>query len=251
MTSSAEIETIVRRVLATLTATAAPSSEVPVSSDSNTATLRLSERVISIQTIKDKLSNHQVLEYGRMSVVTPAAKDYCRERKITLVRSDIASGSIGRSVQATGSPATSVQALVNSSASAGQTIEAKSETRPQRLLVTGSTTWMDAVAKQLCSRQSKVEKSFADDASAMRRIADGLREGHQAGVAIVDSPHAACWQAARDDRLRPAVVANWMELGDVLREVPVNVLILSSKTWNCPSVCNGARRFFEHLKNNS
>jgi hypothetical protein len=119
------------------------------------------------------------------------------------------------------------------------------------LLVAGTPLWMSSIARQLCSKQAHVCPAAADDSTALRAVADGLRAGHQAGVAIVRSPHAICWQAARDDGLRPAVAPTWTELNEVLREVPVNVLILSSKTWNVPSVCNGIRRFFQHLQNQS
>ena len=229
--SAAEIETIVRRVLRALTSDAAPGA-VGSSSPDTVSTLRLSDRVISMQLVRDKLSNQQAIEIGRMSVVTPAAKDYCRERKIAIVR--------------LGEANASAPALIQNG-----TTKALELPKPQRLFVAGTASWMPSIAKQLCNRQSQVEAMQADDTSAMHRISEGLRAGHQAGLAVVSAPHAACWQAARDDRLRPAVVSNWAELSDVLREVPVNVLILSSKNWNVASTCNVARRFFEHLRSNS
>jgi len=229
--TAAEIETIVRRVLSTLTAVAAPGVDGSSRIEPN-STLRIADRVISMQLVRDKIASQQVIEIGRMSVVTPAVKDYCRERKIAIVRSGNAN-----------LPAKESKQIVVASA-----IEV---TKPQRLVVAGTAPWMTSVAKQLCNRQSKVEAASEDDTSAMRRISDSLRAGHQAGLAIVAAPHAACWQAARDERLRPAVVSSWGELTDVLREVPVNVLILSSKNWNVASTCNVARRFFEHLRSNS
>lgn len=226
--SSAEIETIVRRVLRALSSDSAQ-GVVRTPSLDTVSTLRLADRVISMQLVRDKLSNQQAIEIGRMSVVTPAAKDYCRERKIAIVRTGEASVTALASIQ-------------------GGTVKVIESPKPQRLFVAGTASWMPSVAKQLCNRQSQVDAMQSDDNSAMHRISDGLRAGHQAGVAIVSAPHAACWQAARDDRLRPAVVSNWAELSDVLREVPVNVLILSSKNWNVASTCNVARRFFEHLR---
>jgi hypothetical protein len=229
--SAADIETIVRRVLRALTSDAAPEAAGSISPDT-VSTLRLSERVISMQLVRDKLSNQQAIEIGRMSVITPAAKDYCRERKIAIVR--------------LGEANTSAPALIQNG-----TTKALESPKPQRLFVAGTASWMPSIAKQLCNRQSQVEAMQADDTSAMHKISEGLRTGHQAGLAVVSAPHAACWQAARDDRLRPAVVSNWAELSNVLREVPVNVLILSSKNWNVASTCNVARRFFEHLRSNS
>ncbi len=226
--TASEIETIVRRVLSTLTAIGAQShSEKSVLSNR----LSLTDQVISLQSLKNRLAGIQVLEVGRAAVLTPAAKDYCRELRVELVRVELVRSAIGETSSINSSPI----ALA----------------RPQRLVVAGSTNYMTSIAKQLCSKQAAVIDKSADDATAMRTIAEKLRTGHQAGVAIVESPHAACWQAARDDRLRPAVIAHWSDLDDVLREVPVNVLVLSSKSWNIPSACNVARRFFQHLQNHS
>ena len=231
--TASEIETIVRRVLSTLTAIGAQShSEKSVLSNR----LSLTDQVISLQSLKNRLAGIQVLEVGRTAVLTPAAKDYCRELRVEIdrveiVRNEIVRNAIGETSSMNSSPI----ALA----------------RPQRLVVAGSTNYMTSISKQLCSKQAAVIDKSADDATAMRTIAEKLRTGHQAGVAIVESPHAACWQAARDDRLRPAVIAHWSDLDDVLREVPVNVLVLSSKSWNIPSACNVARRFFQHLQNHS
>jgi len=231
--TASEIETIVRRVLSTLTAIGAQShSEKSVPSNR----LSLTDQVISLQSLKNRLAGIQVLEVGRAAVLTPAAKDYCRELRVELVRVELVRVELVRS-------AIGEKSSMNSSPIA--------LARPQRLVVAGSANYMTSISKQLCSKQAAVIEKSADDATAMRTIAEKLRTGHQAGVAIVESPHAACWQAARDDRLRPAVIARWSDLDDVLREVPVNILVLSSKSWNIPSACNVARRFFQHLQNHS
>jgi hypothetical protein len=218
--TAAEIETIVRRVLSTLNGSGALPTR-----------LSMNDRVVSVQSLKDRLHGVQVLQILPSTVLTPAAKDYCRELKIEVVREAFS---------------------VNTNAPAPSSIDPTTTTsRPQRLFVAGSVSWMNSVGKQLCSQQAKVQETLIDDATVVRSIADALRAGHQGGVAIVHSPHAACWQAARDDRLRPAVLSQWSDLTEILREVPVNVLIMSTKTWNVPSACNVARRFFQHLKNQS
>ncbi|HUP80972.1 MAG TPA: hypothetical protein VM260_20655 [Pirellula sp.] len=228
--NAAEIESIVRRVLSTLTSGASTlgnaltQPQVP-----QPLTLRLLDRVVSLQSLKNRLLDIQVLEIEKSAVLTPAARDYCNELKVEIVRGQSAASAKKEMVK-TAEPVT---------------------TNPQRLLVAGTPSWMPSIAKQLCARQANVFESSVDDSAALRTIAGGLRAGHQAGIAIVGSPHAICWQAARDDRLRPAVVSCWPELEQVLREVPVNVLILSAKTWNVPSACNAARRFCQHLQNQS
>lgn len=192
-------------------------------------TLSLFDSVISLQSLKGQLIGIQVLEIEPSAVLTPSAQDYCKEGKIEVVRGQAIERKKGDGVETSKRVATS----------------------SQRLLVAGIPAWMPSIAKQLCAKQTNVCEKSPDDSSVLRTIADGLRAGHRAGVAIVNAPHATCWQAARDDRLRPAVVSSWSELNDVLREVPVNVLILSAKTWNVPSACNAARRFFQHLQNQS
>jgi len=195
-------------------------------------TLSLVDHVISAALLKNRLMGIQVLEIAQSAVVTPAARDYIREFKVEIVR--------GRT-----NTNTDNKTLMN------ETLQATAGVRPQRLIVTGTAVWMPAIAKQLCSIQAKVCEASPDDSTALRTVANGLRAGHRAALLLVHSPHATCWQAARDDLLRPAVVSSWSDLDDVLREVPVNVLILSANSWNVPSSCNTARRFFQHLQNRS
>lgn len=171
----------------------------------------------------------QVLEIGKTTVITPAARDLCKELRVDIVRGQGTSRSTDPLADNNWSTAT----------------------HPARLLVAGTPSWMVAIARQLCTKQVSVCDMAIDDSSVLRSIADGLRAGHQAGLAIVNSPHALCWQAARDDRMRPAVVTAWHELSGILLEVPANVLILSTKTWNVASTCNSARRFYQHLQKQS
>jgi hypothetical protein len=224
--TAAEIEIIVRRVLSTLNGGAAHSVNPSVQTSNR---LMLEDRVVSVQSLKDRLAGVSVLQIPQAAVLTPAARDICRAMKVEVVRGE-----------------------ANPSTNSSVTVVEPSETnRPQRLCVAGSANWMPSIAKQLCPKQANVHASANDDSTAMRSIAEGIRAGHQGGIAIVQAPHAACWQAGRDDRLRPAVVSQWSDLPEVLREVPVNLLILSSKTWNVSSACNVARRFFQHLQNQS
>jgi hypothetical protein len=240
--TAAEIENIVRRVLGTLTdggSVAAAISEAPSTSaetlQSNESVLRINSKVISVQLLQKKLTGIAVLAISENAVVTPAARDYCKENGVQIVRG---SATIAPSSNSSGKQSTSSEPSAK-------------PTRPQRLIVDGSASWIAAISKQLCPKQANVLAGSPDDLSTMRHISDGLRAGHQGGLAVVESPHAACWQAARDDRLRPVVLSNWSELNDVLREVPVNLLILSAKSWNVPSVCNVARRWHQHLQSHS
>ncbi|MCY2982112.1 MAG: hypothetical protein NTY15_00555 [Planctomycetota bacterium] len=228
-----------RRVLATLIeggTSVASVSQKP----SEPSTLSLVDQVVSVSLLKNRLLGTKVLEIAQSAVLTPAARDYIRECRVEVVRG------LKHSSNATSAIA-DFKAGSASVSGSGST----DRDRPQRLIVVGTADWMPAVAKQLCSKQAKVCSASIDDTAALRAVAEGIRAGHQAAVMLVRSAHATCWQAARDDALRPAVVSNWTELNDVLREVPANVLILSAKAWNLPSSCNTARQFFQHLQNRS
>ncbi len=208
------------------------------SESSRASTLRLVDQVVSVALLKNRLIGIQVLEIAQSAVLTPAARDYLRECKVEIVR-------VGKH------SSIEPKALAELALSSASVSGSKGMDRPQRLIVAGTAAWMPAIAKQLCSKQAKVCSASIDDTAALRTVAEGIRAGHQAAVMLVHSAHATCWQAARDDSLRPAVVSNWTELNDVLREVPANLLILSAKAWNLPSSCNTARRFFQHLQNRS
>jgi hypothetical protein len=233
----AEIESIVRRVLGTLIASSDSALRAEhAAQDAAPLNIRtIADPVVSVGLLRGQLDGIQQLAVRSNAVVTPAVRDLCRERNIAIVRSAAASTATNSVAVGTSSPAGKQEGA----------------SRPQRLLITGNVAWMDSVAKQLCPRQARVASKAVDDASAIRAISDGLRAGHQAAIAIVQAPHAACWQAARDDKLRPSVVSQWSDLASVLFEVPVNVLIVSAKTWNIPSACNLARRMFDHLQRNS
>ncbi|XZE20245.1 hypothetical protein SH449x_000108 [Pirellulaceae bacterium SH449] len=230
--SAAEIEAIVRKVLGTLMASdlsvANGSEETPASNE-----LVLTGTMISSRDVTGRLQGQQILRVPEKAVITPAVRDLCREAKVTIVRGEVS--------LATPTPA---------SGSSTETVSTPPK-KPQRLIVAGSHNMLAAISKQLCSRQSKVLETCADDTSALHQITNGLRDGHQAGVLIAKSPFAVSWQAARDEKLRPVVVGQWSELTSALKEVPANLLILGADRWNVASACNAARFLFEHLKRNS
>lgn len=198
-----------------------------------------SDAVIGLESLRAVPKNTTSIRIRKDAVVTPAAKDWMRERRVLFVRN----GELPRQSPSTiqGSPS-DIQATQKLS---------ESVPTPQRLLIAGVADWLPGLAKQLCTRQTKVESRQADDTSSIRAIASALRAGHRSAMAIVESPHAALWQMARDDAMRPAVVSHWMDLNDVLREVPANVLILSVRRWNVAGAANVARRFLEHQRSQS
>jgi hypothetical protein len=226
--SATEIEAIVRKVLGTLMASdmsvagGGVGLNIAIEKPETTSELVLTNSLISTRDLIGRLKGMQTVRVPESAVITPAVRDLCREAKVKIVRG---------TQQSSKTPSSS--------------------TKPQRLIVAGSTSSITAIAKQLCPRQAKVLEASADDTSALSNIANGIRNGHQAGVLIAKSPFSACWQAARDEKLRPVVVGQWSDLAIAVKEVPTNLLILGADRWNVPSACNAARFLFEHLKRNS
>jgi len=225
--SASEIERIVRDVLASMTHRDA----VPVATRSVPAddVYALATSLVSMDTLKAVPAGIQSVQVARRAVVTPAALDRCRERGIRIVRSE--------------SPGVAIAA---GNAAVSAVAKAPLESRPKRLFVSGSVAWLPVLGKQLCSKRSQMDEVQPDDASVVRSVAAAIRRGHASCLAVVAAPHAALWQAARDEALRPAVVSQWSDVNDILREVPTNVLLVSSQKWNVAGVANIARRFLEH-----
>lgn len=227
--SQAEIESIVRRVLSTLTEIDAPRNDIPApeSPKHEADVLSLSDRLVTLESLKNRLHGKQTLSIPERAVITPAAIDLCKQAKVKIVRA-LHSAVADKENLDLGNLQTSSQDSI------------------PRLVVAGSGGVLAAVARQLCPKQATVLRG-EDDTSAMRSIATGIRSGHKAAIAIVATPHASCWQAARDELLRPAVVSHWNDLAPILSEVPVNLLILGANQWNVPAICNLARRFHQHI----
>jgi hypothetical protein len=239
MTPSAdEIEDLVRKVVASLMQHGGSNSVVDNSLlvDSSPTVIK---GVISIDTIRARKKLEKTLVVEPRAVITPSALDYCRDQQIQIVRQSMTVGD--RSV-----PTSPLRVGPNSVLH--HTSSQPSYRNPSPIVVAGMVPWMRDVAKQLCSEESKVVEPLVDDQAVINRLIDLLSQGHRAAIALVASPHAICLQAARDEKLRPAVVSNWLELGDILREMPTNLLVLSSKSWNVASTCNVARRLSHFVR---
>ncbi len=225
---AAEIEAIVRRVLTQLSIEAAPFAGKSVNNESSSASrsnlpersdipeqgeLTFADRVITVDRLKGLSKDTTEVRIANKAIVTPAALDWLRERKITIARG-----------QAKHSPGN----------------------RLAPLYIAGSVRWMDQLAKRVCPQQGFVDMLPSGDDPALRQAKAELRKGRQAIVLIVDHAHACCWQANRDDAVRAAVVEDWRSLGEILDEVPVNLLIMSARHWNVASMANAIRAIYSH-----
>ncbi|MEI8212405.1 MAG: hypothetical protein WCI02_09670 [Planctomycetota bacterium] len=237
----AEIERIVREVLQTILSSqgSALGSAPAVVAAAIPASFTIAESVVSLESLRALPKEVRHISIGPNAILTPAVRDWCRERSIAIERSPVAAAK---------------QIAAPESAPHGNlaTEEMKSEAiRPQRLFVSGSALWLKSLEKQLCPKQTRVSELQGDDAGTIRSVAVAIRQGFAGAIAIVSAPHAALWQAARDDALRPVVLSQWSDLADALREVPTNVLIVPAQRWNISGTANIARHYVDYLRSKS
>jgi hypothetical protein len=234
-----EIERIVREVLKSMAAPVlapalANANQSIATTQPNSVSLR--ESVIGLEALRGIPAGATAIQVSSKAVVTPAARDWLRDRGVTIARG--------------GSIATK-PAVATASAVTAQPANTSVATSMPRLFIAGAVDWLPGLSKQLCPKQTKVADRVADDASVVRAIAVAIRSGHRSGLALVDAPHSTLWQSARDDLLRPAVVSQWSDLAEIFREVPVNLLIVPSKRWGVAGAANIARRFLVHVGSQS
>lgn len=268
--SSIDIERIVREVLASVmpaipAPSASPSANPSAASSATTSpvamvksyaaetipqsidAMHLNVPVLSLDSLRSVPSGTKQITVSSTALVTPAAKDWLREKGIgwTRIIPTASSPDTGRSsaLSNPSGPSTSV-------ASSEFLQENSMETPPKRVLVTGSVLWLRTLEKQLCPKSSQIDQVQLDDASSLRAVAQAIRNGTPAAIAVVKAPHATLWQAARDEALRPSIVSQWSDLTEVLQEVPTNLLILSASRWNTAGTANIARKFIDHLRAN-
>jgi hypothetical protein len=242
--SAEQVERIVREVLASLSVgngTSAPlqkNDSVPAVQPIATArasepssSVHLNVPVLSLDSLRVLAKDTRSITVSQSTLVTPAAKDFLKEKGITWTRSS------------------TVAAATSQTITEVATNEKKTEVSPsKRLFVTGSVLWLRNLEKQLCPKANRVDQVQIDDAAAVRAVAQAIRSGASSALAIVKAPHSTLWQAARDEALRPAMISQWSDLAEVLREVPTNMLIVPATRWNIAGAANIARKFQEHIQ---
>ena len=268
--SSIDIERIVREVLASvLPAMPAPSanpsanpsaaSSAPTSPPaivkSNAAETRpqsidsmhLNAPVLSLDSLRSVPSGTKQITVSSTALVTPAAKDWLKEKGIGWTRMVPTASSPGTGK----SPVASNPSGLSTSVASSENLQKNTmETESKRVLVTGSVLWLRTLEKQLCPKSSQIDQVQFDDAASLRAVAQAIRNGAPAAIAVVKAPHATLWQAARDEALRPSIVSQWSDLTEVLQEVPTNLLILPASRWNVAGTANIARKFIDHIRAN-
>ena len=264
--SSIDIERIVREVLASVLPAMPASGASPSAASSATTSatasgisnagetmpqsidaMHLNVPVLSLDSLRSVPSGTKQITVLSTALVTPAAKDWLKEKGIGWTRfvPTASSPVAGKS------PVPSNPSGLSPSVASSEFLQKNNmETEPQRVLVTGSVLWLRTLEKQLCPKSSQIDQVQFDDAASLRAVSQAIRNGAPAAIAVVKAPHATLWQAARDEALRPSIVSQWSDLAEVLREVPTNLLILSASRWNTAGTANIARKFIEHIRAN-
>ncbi len=82
----ADIDRVVAEVVRRLRALAATSPPAPIQKPESTSSLHLSEKVITLATIKGRLDGITAVVVGERAIITHAVKDELRDRKIRCER---------------------------------------------------------------------------------------------------------------------------------------------------------------------
>ena len=268
--SSIDIERIVREVLASVmpampAPSANPSANPSAASSATTSpttivksyaaetipqsidAMHLNAPVLSLESLRTVPPGTKQITVLSTALVTPAAKDWLKEKGIGWTRMVPTASSPGTGK----SPGAGNPSGQNTSIVLSENLQKNNrESEPKRVLVTGSVLWLRTLEKQLCPKSSQIDQVQLDDASSLRAVAQAIRNGAPAAIAVVKAPHATLWQAARDEALRPSIVSQWSDLTEVLQEVPTNLLILPASRWNTAGTANIVRKFIDHVRAN-
>ena len=245
--SVASIATTSRTTSAATITTASGKSNAAEPMPQSIEAMHLNTPVLSLDSLRSVPSGTKQITVLSTALVTPAAKDWLKEKGIgwTRIAPTASSPVTGKS------PVPSNPSGPSPSVASSEFLQKNNmETESKRVLVTGSVLWLRTLEKQLCPKSSQIDQVQFDDAASLRAVSQAIRNGAPAAIAVVKAPHATLWQAARDEALRPSIVSQWSDLAEVLREVPTNLLILSASRWNTAGTANIARKFIEHIRAN-
>lgn len=202
-TGPAEIETIVRVVLQRLREIQAPSSPPPPRAPAftpPTGTLRLEDRLITLERLEGRLEGIQVVQVPRRAVVTPAVMDELRSDQIRLERVD----------------------SVSRRSSSGQTADG----RESRLLVVA-----DASKRHGVEAPVEFVTASGNCSAEVCRIAAHLNSGGVGALWCAATPFAALRATIGNPTLQAVQLERLDDLTRALREAGPNVFILDDRQW--------------------
>ena len=221
--SATQIEDIVRVVVERLRAgVVAPSVQVapakaiePSCIVPTAGEVHISERVITLESLKVQLGSAKTIVVHPRAVVTPAVKDLLRQQSIRLVRQ---------------LPSVNVKA-----------------TGPAPLLLVTSESRYPVLSKRVCSQQATTIAA-SDTASAASAIIQYLDEGKLGAIWCSNTPFASVATTYGQAGLRAMQLLDISDLPRAIEQARPNVLILDCRTWNAPAVANLVRNWYRSLR---
>lgn len=198
----AEIERIVREVLAQLApqpTTPLPTSSLPKTIETSVTELWLEQQVIAVRDLEGRLRQATQIVVPTRAVITPAARDLLREKKINVRRASVAE---------------------------------KKSTERAPLLVGVAETSFDptTVISELAKRGVKVEQLARTGLKAVvAELAIEVARGGRRAWLFTESTHAAVCLANRQAGVWAASIGNQSELEAARKGIAVNFAITSAK----------------------
>lgn len=215
--TATQIEDIVRVVVERLRMdVAAPAVRVASSKivEPTVGEVHLSDRVITLESLKGQLGGAKSIVVHPKAVVTPAVIDILRQQSIRLVRQ-----------------------LPNASAKAA---------RPAPLMLITGDKQHSILSKRVCSQQATTIAASAVD-SAVSLIAQNLATGKLGAVWCSDSPFASVAATYGHAGLRAIQLADLQDLPRAIEQAQPNVLVLDCRRWNPPAIANLVSTWFRRL----
>ncbi len=206
--TATQIEDIVRVVVERLrVGVAAPSIQVapPKAAEPTVGEVHLSDRVITLESLKDQLSGAKSIVVHPKAVVTPAVKDLLRQQSIRLVRQ-----------------------LPNATSKT---------TKPAPLMLVTSDKQHSMLSKRICSQQATTIAA-SDAATTASVIGQNLAAGKLGAVWCSDQPFASVAATYGHASLRAIQLFDLQGLSQAIEQAQPNVLVLDCRKWNAPSIAN-------------
>jgi hypothetical protein len=223
--TAAQIEQIVRVVLQRLRSDAAAlqSPTLAFSSQStvaeanadvlqpNPGELVVTERVVTLDTLKGRLDGTLAIVVHPKAVVTPAVRDELRARNVRLVR-QLSSG------------------------------DNRNARRAPLLLITAHQQ-IALLGKRVCPQQSQ-SLAIEDVNAALAAIVGHLSGGGVGAVWCSDSPFAAVAATLGQSQLRAVQLPELRDLAQAIDQAKPNVIVIDKRVWSEAAIANLIRNWY-------
>ena len=177
--------------------------------------IRVSDRVVTLESVKDILVDTQAIVVHPKAVVTPAVVDELRKRNIRLVRQ--------------------------------LPIQSTQSKRPAPLLLVTTQELLPALSRRVCSQQATTI-SAQDAVSTASQIEQNLSDGNFGAIWCSATPFASVAATYGHTRLRAMQLTDLRDLPRAIDQAQPNLLILDCHTWTAPAIANLVRNWYRSLR---